>query len=62
MSLYIHFMSRLMQKKDHFLQLECIIFNHILQVPQSPYKKVPLMTERHVSVIRFAVPRESLHV
>lgn len=62
MSLYIHFMSHLVQKKDHLLQLECIIFNHILQVSSSPYKKVPLMIERHVSVIRFAAPRASLHV
>lgn len=62
MSLYIHFMSRLEQKKDHLLQVECIIFSNILQVPTNPYKKVPLMTERHVYVIRFAAPRASPHV
>lgn len=62
MSLYIHFLSRLVQKKDHLLQLECIIFNNILQVPPSPYKKVPLMTERHVYVIRLAAPLASPHV
>lgn len=62
MSLYIHFMSRLVQKKDHLLQVECIIFSNILQVPTNPYKKVPLMTERHVYVIRFAAPRASPHV